>query len=108
MHRRCADVYPCCSFVHSLVGWGINEGEEEVRVLSSGLTRLVSPPSQSRTRIFSSVTIFALLLFAAIGFSAGKVESDVIRGEFGVEYVLGSEMLLCRFLTASVFRDDTR
>lgn len=87
--------------------WGRNEGGEEVRTLSSGLTKLVSPPSPSRTRIFSSVTIFALLLFSAIGFSPGEVQSDVIRGEFGVEYVLGSEMLLYRFLTVSVFCDDT-
>lgn len=75
-------------------------------MLSSGLTKLVSPPSQSRTKIFSSVTIFALLFFSAISFSPGKVQNDVIRGEFGVEYVLGSEMLLYRFPTASVFCGD--
>lgn len=52
-----------------------------MRTLSSGLTKLVSPPS--RTRSFSSVTIFALLLLSAMGFSAGEVQSEVIRGDFG-------------------------
>lgn len=85
---------------------GDNEGGEEVRTLSSGLTKLVSPPSHNRTKIFSSVTIFAFLLFSAVSFSPGRVQSDVIRGEFGAEYVLGSEMLLYRFPTVSVFCDD--
>lgn len=53
------------------------------------------------------MTIFALLLFSAIGFSPGKVKSDIGHSEFRVEYVLGSKMLLYRFLTVSVFCDDT-
>lgn len=83
--------------------WEINGTGEEVKMLSSGVTRLASSPSQSRTRIFSCVTIFALLLFSAIGFSPRKVKSDVGHSEFRVEYVLGSKMLLYRFLTVSVF-----
>lgn len=50
---------------------------------------------------------FALLLFSSVGFSPGKAQSDVIRGEFGVEDALGSEMLLHRSLTVSAFCDDT-
>lgn len=53
------------------------EGEEEVRMLSSDLTKLASPPSQSRTRIFPSMATFALFLFSAIDLSPGRVRSDV-------------------------------
>lgn len=41
-----------------------------------------------------------------MGFSAGEVQNDVSRGDFGAESVLGSEMLLFRFLALSVFCEE--